>query len=108
MFQDIRELWGGQAIVQRRQDGAQLRHGEKSFEHAMAVGRQHRHLVPLADAHLPQGIGQTIDPVRECAVGMTPIAIDDGDFVGKESRGAAKEIYWQEGFKHRADPFKLL
>jgi hypothetical protein len=39
---------------------------------------------------------------------MTPIAIDDGDFVGKESRGAAKEIYWQEGFKHRADPFKLF
>jgi hypothetical protein len=74
----------------------------------MAVRGQHCHFVPLADTHLPQGIGQAIDTGRECTVGITPIAIDDGHFVGKQTGGAAEKIHWQQGFKHHADPFKLL
>jgi hypothetical protein len=61
----------------------------------MAIRGQNRHLVSLADSHLPQGIGQTVDPGRECAVGVTPFAIDDRDFVGEQSRGAPEEIHWE-------------
>ena len=73
----------------------------------MAVRGQHRHLVSLADTHLLQGIRQTIDPGRKCAVGVTPFAIDDGDTLSGNSRAAPEEKFTGSRGSNIVDPFKL-
>ena len=100
VLQNVGEVRRGEAVVEGRQNGADLRHGKEGFQHAVAVRRQHGDRVPLADAALAQGVGQPVHPFLQLAVRVAVVAVDDGRFVGKEACRPAQELQGQEGLEH--------
>ena len=97
---DIGEVVGVQAVVDRHGDGADLRHGVEGFELRRDVGGDVGDAVARADAELLQGGGPAVAPVEELAIGAARGAINEGFAVGVELAGAAGEIEGSEWCFH--------
>jgi hypothetical protein len=102
MFEDIGELWRGQAEVEGYQHGAKLGHGKECLQHAMTVRGQHRHLVALRRPHVPQSVGQTVHARFQLMIGIAPHAINHSGLRRKQTSGTAQKVQRQERLEHGA------
>ena len=102
MFEDIGELWRGQAEVEGYQHGAKLWHGKERLQHAMTVRGQHRYLVTLRHSHVPQGVGQTVHARFQLMIGIAPRTIDHGGLGREQTSGTAQKVQRQERLEHGA------
>src|SRR5829696_8189174 len=66
-------------------------YGEVGLQHGRRVGAEEGDAVALLQTGVPQPRGQTVDPLLEFAVGVTPPTVDDGGLLGKHVGAAPEE-----------------
>jgi hypothetical protein len=83
--------------VQRVEHGAAHRHAEVRLEHGRRVGQHRGHGVADADATPAQGTGQAAATGVGGAPVLAQVAVDDGDAVRVDVRGAFEEAQGRQG-----------
>ena len=78
---DVGGLLGGEAVIHRQKDGAQIAGREAELDEGEAVLHEGADHVAPADAAPVQESGHGVDPGDQVAVRNGPAAIDDGDTV---------------------------
>ena len=81
-----------QAVIERDEDGADLRHGVERFQLGMSVGRDVSDAVALLHTKRLQSRRPTIATVEKFLVVQPPIAIHDGIAFGIELARAPREF----------------
>ena len=89
---DVGEVVGDEAVVDRHEHRAELRHGVERFELRVGVGRDVGDAIALAHAQALQRRGPAVAAVEELRVGEAQIAVDDGLAASVELAGAAHEL----------------
>ena len=89
---DVGEVVGGQAVVDRHDDRADLRHGIEGFELRVRVRRDVGHAIALAHAEPLQRRRPAVTALEELLVGQPQRAIHDRLAVGVELARAAREF----------------
>ena len=75
---DVDEVVGGQAVVDRHEHRADLRHGVERLELLVRVRRDVGDTVALLHAHPLQGRRPAVAAIEELLVGEAQVAVDDG------------------------------
>ena len=104
MVDDVVEIVGQQAIVDRHQHRADLRHGVVGFEMRVRIGGDVGDAIALPDAHRLQGRRPAVAALEELRVGQSQVAIDDGLAVGIEPTGASREFHRRQRDFHWTAP----
>ena len=104
VLEDVLEVGGDQAVVDRDDHGADRGGGVEGLEELVAVGRDDRHAVALADAHRGERVGLLVDPLAELPPGEAPVAVDDGFGLGEQLGRAAQKIVDEQRDFHLEPP----
>ena len=78
--------------------------GVEGFEELVAVGRDDRDAVALAEAHRGEGVGLLVDALAELAPGEAELAVDDSFGIGEELGRAAQKIVDEQRDFHGEPP----
>ncbi len=82
MLEDAADLLGGEAGVDRHEDGMGERHAEVGVQHRRDVRQQVGDPVAGFDARSLEGAGETGDVGRHHGVGGALVAVDDRSAIG--------------------------
>src|ERR1700694_4682547 len=74
---DVDEILCRQAIVDRHEDGTDLRHGIERFKLLVHVRSDVGNTITLLDAHALQGRRPAVAPLEELLVGEAEVSVDD-------------------------------
>ena len=74
-----------EAMIDRCQDGAELRGREQDFEERRMVGAKPADAVPRLDAELAEPVCEAANPVRELTVSAAPLAVDQRGLIRRDS-----------------------
>jgi hypothetical protein len=94
---DVGEVFRGETVVDRHQDGADLRDGVERLELGMGVRRDVRHPVILLHTEVLQRRRPTVGAVEEFAVSQAQVTIHDSLALRVEAAGSASELQGTQG-----------
>ncbi len=89
---DVREIVGGEPVVDRHQDGPNLRHRIEGLELRVDVRRDVRHTVARRHAQALQHRRPAVAAIEELLVGEPQVAVDDGLPRAEQPASAASEL----------------
>src|ERR1044071_2832496 len=78
MFDHVSKIVRREPIVERHQDGPELRHCIELLEHRVRVRGNDGHAITLAHAVLLQRSGPAVTTFEELRIRQTQLAVDDG------------------------------
>ena len=104
VLEDVFEVGGDQAVVDRDDHSADRGGGVEGFEELVAVGGDDRDAVALAEAHRGEGVGLLVDPLAEFSPGEASLAVDDGFGLGEQLGRAAQKIVDEQRDFHPGPP----
>ena len=96
VLQDVLDVVGRQAVVDRDEHGPDLRNRVERLEMGVRVVRERRDAVARTDAEAPQERREAVATLEELAVGEAPGTVDDGLAVGMEPPRPPCELEWRE------------
>ena len=88
----VAEISRAQAVIQRHEDRAELRHGVELLEHRMRIGRDDDHPVTGAHAEALQRRRPAIAALEELRIRQAQRAINDGFALRVQQPRAAREL----------------
>ena len=94
VIEEVLELLGRQAVVERHQHGADLRHGVERFQLRVGVGRNVGDAIARFDSERLQRGGPAIHPREELAVGPSSRPIYDCLAIVIEPPRSMHELEW--------------
>ena len=101
VVEDVTEIPGGEAHVERQKDGAGLYHPVVGFQQAVTIAAEIGHHRSGLDSQRHQGVRQSVGSPAELAVAEALGSADHRGLVGVEFHRTAKEHQWSEGDVHR-------
>ena len=100
---DVDEVLRGQPVVDRHQDGAELRHRVEGLQLRVRVRRDRGHPVALRHAEPLQRRGPAVAAIEELPVGQPEITVDDRLPVCVQPAGTAGEVQRRQRRFHACD-----
>jgi hypothetical protein len=103
VVKNIAELVGGEANIQRQQDGASFEDAVVGLEEAVAIGTEEGNAIAGLDAEMPQGAAEARGAVGELRVVVAMLVADNGGArgilllgVAQKPQGCERDIHvWQ-------------
>ena len=97
MVEDVVNLLGCEAGVDRHRHRISQRHGELSEQSLVAISSENAHAVALGHLVGDQRVGEGLGVFVELCEGDAPWPVDCGDFVGVNLCGALEEAQGCQG-----------
>ena len=102
MIEDVLEIGRRQAVVDRHEDGADLRYGVKRFELRVRVRSDIRDAIAFTNAESLQYRSEAVAAIEELLVRQARAFVDDREPFGIEAACSTHEFEWRQGNVHRA------
>ena len=100
VVQDIGQFRGGEAHVERHDDGADERGGEIAFEQLVGIEAEVGDAVAGKDALGEQAEGEAFDAFAEFGVGEAAVSADDAGLLSVEVYCAVEGSHWRQWHVH--------
>lgn len=101
---DVGEIVGDEPVIDRDEDGADLRDRVEGLELRMRVGRDVRDAVAGGDAQLLQRRRPFVAALEELRVRQTERAVDDRLALGVQAACATRKLEGREGYFDGGSP----
>ena len=108
VIDDVAEIVRREPIVDRHDDGADLRHAVERFEHRMGVRRDIRDARAGVDVELLQHSGPAVAAIEELLVGETQRAVNDRFVMRVDAPGAPGELERRQWNFHDSLPTRIF